>query len=70
MCIGIVCKSGCDVMSFEVKFIFLIKLFFLHDQNNQASNTIFFGRLESDFKSHFIQGSPIMGFTVIMQTLI
>ena len=27
MCIAIICKSGCDVMNFEVNFIFLIKLF-------------------------------------------
>ena len=33
MCIEIVSKPGCDVMNFEVNFIFLIKLFFLHDQN-------------------------------------
>ena len=33
MCIAIVCKPGCDVMNFEVKLIFLIKLFFLHNQN-------------------------------------
>ena len=33
MCIAIVCKPGCDVMSFEVNLIFLIKPFFLHDQN-------------------------------------
>ena len=32
ICIAIVCKPGCDVMNFEVKFIFLIKPFFLHDQ--------------------------------------
>ena len=34
MCIGIVCKPGCDVMDFEVSLIFQIKLFFLHDQND------------------------------------
>ena len=33
MCIAIVCKPGCDVMNFEAKLIFLIKLFFLQDQN-------------------------------------
>ena len=33
MFIGIVRKPGCDVMNFEVKLIFLIKLNFLHDQN-------------------------------------
>ena len=33
MCIGIVCKPGCDVMNFEVNLIFLFKLFFLHDHN-------------------------------------
>ena len=30
--IAIVCKSGCDVMNFEVNLIFLIKSFFLYDQ--------------------------------------
>ena len=33
MCIGIVCKPGCDFMNFEVSLIFLFKLFFLHDHN-------------------------------------
>ena len=28
MCIAIACKPGCDVMIFEVDFIFLIKPFF------------------------------------------
>ena len=28
----LICESGCDVMNFEVGPIFLIKLFFLHDQ--------------------------------------
>ena len=32
MCIVIVCWPGCDVMNFEVNFIFLFKPFFLHDQ--------------------------------------
>ena len=32
MCIATVFKPGCDVMNFEVKFIFLIKPFFLDDQ--------------------------------------
>ena len=32
MCIAIVCWPGCDVMDFEIKFIFLIKPLFLHDQ--------------------------------------
>ena len=31
ICIAIVCKPGCDIMNFEVSFIFLIKPFFLHD---------------------------------------
>ena len=31
MCVAIVCKPGFDVMNFEVKFIFLIKPFFLND---------------------------------------
>ena len=32
MYIAIVCKPDCDVMSFDVKHIFLIKPFFVHDQ--------------------------------------
>ena len=32
MCIAIVCQPGCDVMSFGVNTIFLIKAFFQHDQ--------------------------------------
>ena len=32
MCFAIGCQPGCDVMNFEVDFIFLIKPFFLHDQ--------------------------------------
>ena len=32
MCITIVCFTGCDVMDFEINFIFLIQPFFLHDQ--------------------------------------
>ena len=33
ICIAIVCKPGCDVLNFEVNLIFLIKLFFQHEQN-------------------------------------
>ena len=33
MCIAIVRKPGCDVMNFEVKFVFLIKPFFVNDEN-------------------------------------
>ena len=33
MRIAIVCLSGCDVINFEIDLIFVIKLFFLHDQN-------------------------------------
>ena len=32
MYIVIVCQTGCDVKNFEINFIFLIKLFLLHDQ--------------------------------------
>ena len=32
MCIAIACFPGCDVRNFEIKLIFLIKPFFLHDQ--------------------------------------
>ena len=40
MCIGIVRKPGCDVMNFEVNLIFLIKLFFLYDQNVVVKSSI------------------------------
>ena len=33
MCIAIVCKPVCDVMNFEVNLVFLIRPFFLHEQN-------------------------------------
>ena len=33
MCVALVCKPDCHVMNFEVDLIFLIKLFFLYDQN-------------------------------------
>ena len=32
MCIVIICKQGCDAMSFEVNLMFLIKPISLHDQ--------------------------------------
>ena len=32
MCIKIVCKPGCDIIIFEISFVFLIKQFFPHDQ--------------------------------------
>ena len=32
MCIAIVCFPGCDVINLEIKLIFLIKPFSLHDQ--------------------------------------
>ena len=32
MCIAIVCYPGCDIMDFEINFIFQIEPFFLHDQ--------------------------------------
>ena len=34
MCIAIACYPGCDVMNFEINFIFLILPFFLHDQKS------------------------------------
>ena len=33
ICIRINCKPRCDVLNFEVNLVFLIKLFFLHDEN-------------------------------------
>ena len=38
MCIAIVCYPGCDVMDFEINLIFLIELFFLHDQKVMTKN--------------------------------
>ena len=32
MCIAIVCYPSCAVIDFEINLIFLIELFFLHDQ--------------------------------------
>ena len=40
MFIGIVCKPGCDAMNFEDNLTFVIKLFFLHDQNVVTKNYI------------------------------
>ena len=55
MCIVIVCKPGCDVMNFEVNFIFLIKPFFLHDQKVVAKTWISWERKEllRWHKNHF-----------------
>ena len=52
--IAIICKPVCDVMNFEVNLIFLINPFFLTWPKrafNQANNTHFFGRWESDFNN-------------------
>ena len=38
MYIVIVCKSGCDVINFDINIIFLIKQFFLHDQKVKDKN--------------------------------
>ena len=38
MCIAIVCKTGYDVMNFELNLIFLIKPIFLHEQNIRDKN--------------------------------
>ena len=46
MCIAIVCKPGCDVMNFEDNVNFLIKPFFLHDQNVVTKTEIFLERKE------------------------
>ena len=40
MCIAIVCYPGCDVMDFEIKLIFLIEPFFLHDQKSHDKNIL------------------------------
>ena len=32
MCVVIRCEPGCDVINFEINFIFLVKPFFLHTQ--------------------------------------
>ena len=56
MCIGIVCKLCCDVMNFEVNLIFLLKLFFLHDQNVVTKTLISWERkkLLRQNKKHFL----------------
>ena len=41
MCIAIACFPGCDVRNFEIKLIFLIKPFFLHDQKVKTLNQNF-----------------------------
>ena len=45
MCNVVVCTPGCDIINFEINLIFLIKLFFLHDQkvNNKTFFIIFKG---------------------------
>ena len=32
ICVAVLCFPGCDVLNFEINLIFLIKSFFLHDQ--------------------------------------
>ena len=46
MCIGIACKPGSDVMNFDVHLIFLIKLFFLHEQKVVTKTSISWERKE------------------------
>ena len=48
MSIAIVCKPSCAVMNFEVNLIFLIKPFFIHDQNAVTNLNIL--RMERAFK--------------------
>ena len=45
-CLAIASKPGCDVMNFEVNLIFLIKLFFLHDQKVVTKSKISWERKE------------------------
>ena len=62
MCIAIACKPVCDVMHFEGNFIFLIKPFFLQDQNVVTKSETFWERnqlLRQD-KKHF--SSFLKGF--------
>ena len=40
MCIAIVCYPGCEVMDFEINFIFLIEPFFVHDQKAMTKTNI------------------------------
>ena len=58
-CITIICKPGCDVTNFEVKLIFLIKLFFLHDQKVETKTKISWERKQFLiwYKKHF---SPLL----------
>ena len=58
MCVATVCKTGCDVMNFEVKLIFLIKSFNLDDEKVMTKTKI----LENDksfydeIKNKFLEG--------------
>ena len=55
VCIAIFCKPGCDIMNFEVNLVFLIKPFFLHDQNVVKKSSISWERkkLFRRNKKHF-----------------
>ena len=60
-CTAIVCKPSCHVMNFEVNLVFLIKSFFLHDQNVMTKTEIsweqkeLLRRKKKDFSS-FLKG--------------
>ena len=41
MYIAIVCLPGCDVVNFEIKFIFLIKRFFYMTKNSRQKSKYF-----------------------------
>ena len=68
MCIEIACKPGCGVMNFEVNIIFLIKLFFLHDQKVVTKTYVSWERkdLLRWFKKYF--SSFLKGFKVKQMT--
>ena len=55
MCIAIVGKPGCGIMNFEVKLIFLIEPFFLHNEKVVTKilklNKEHFSLLLKDFQS-------------------
>ena len=59
MCIAIVCWPGCDVMDFEINFIFVMKIFFLHDQ--KVMTKLKYLENENSFKGE------IKSFFIILQ---
>ena len=70
MCIVIAFCPGCDVINFEISLIFLIKLFFLHEQKINTKISICVERKElhemkgtfHHFERPLIEGNKIFVF--------